>query len=220
MTISARSACFCDAIDRGRFRFQGTIPVIRQAISCDICGAEMQRGNHWFVAHTHGGELRVSGWSANQRLRAGAKHLCGQTCLHKLVDEFLARTVHARAQAIEVGSPTAEQKAQRPRATRIGANLDASLTSSAAYIVPQAAPERQGVQSVAASQPRVDEFQSSAQLIASNDSVAGEQQDRETDAPAYASRKWHTEAWKRERERTQRGDAHATVLTPHRRTIA
>ena len=51
----------------------------------------MQRANHWFVAYGQGEELRVSGWSAGKRLRAGAKHLCGQTCLHKLVDEFLAR---------------------------------------------------------------------------------------------------------------------------------
>lgn len=66
--------------------------MIRQAISCDICGAEMQRANHWFVAYGQGEELRVSGWHTGKRLRAGAKHLCGQTCLHKLVDEFLART--------------------------------------------------------------------------------------------------------------------------------
>jgi len=60
--------------------------MIRQAISCDICGAEKRQTNHWFVAYTAGGELRVTGWNANGRMRAGCKHLCGQTCLHKLVD--------------------------------------------------------------------------------------------------------------------------------------
>ena len=64
--------------------------MIRQAISCDICGAEKKQTNHWFVAYTHAGELRVSGWGVQGRVRAGSKHLCGQTCLHKLVDEFIA----------------------------------------------------------------------------------------------------------------------------------
>ncbi|HET6207961.1 MAG TPA: hypothetical protein VFD98_14190, partial [Terracidiphilus sp.] len=73
--------------------------MIRQAISCDICGAEKKQTNHWFVAYTHAGEFRVSGWSAQRRLRAGTKHLCGQTCLNKLLDEFIARTATARAQA-------------------------------------------------------------------------------------------------------------------------
>jgi hypothetical protein len=203
---------------------EGNNPVIRQAISCDICGAEMQHTNHWFVAYDQGAELRVSGWSAGKRLRAGAKHLCGQTCLHKLVDEFMARTVSTRTQATAVESSAAEQKAQPPRASRIGANLDASLdaslTPSAARISPHAAPERQGVQSVATSLTYVDEFESSARLIAPNDAVADEQQARETEAPAYAARNWHAEAWKRERERTLRGDTRATAITAHRRNIA
>ena len=73
--------------------------MIRQAISCDICGAEKKQTNHWFVAYTHAGELRVSGWGAQRRLRAGTKHLCGQTCLNKLLDEFIARSLQSRVQA-------------------------------------------------------------------------------------------------------------------------
>ena len=65
--------------------------MIRQAISCDICGSEKKQTNHWFVAYDQGGELRLSGWSSRNKLRPGTKHLCGQTCLHKLVDEFMAR---------------------------------------------------------------------------------------------------------------------------------
>ena len=45
--------------------------MIRQAISCDICGAEKKQTNHWFVASTHGGELRVAGWKTDGRMRAG-----------------------------------------------------------------------------------------------------------------------------------------------------
>ena len=43
--------------------------MIRQAISCDICGTEMLNANHWFVANDRGPELRISAWSAHNRLR-------------------------------------------------------------------------------------------------------------------------------------------------------
>ena len=42
-------------------------------------------------------ELRISAWSAHNRARASARHLCGHKCLHKLVDDFMARTLSARA---------------------------------------------------------------------------------------------------------------------------
>lgn len=72
--------------------------MIRQAITCDICGSEKKQTNHWFVAYEQGGELRVSGWNSRNQLRAASKHLCGQTCLHKLVDDFMARTLSVRPQ--------------------------------------------------------------------------------------------------------------------------
>lgn len=190
--------------------------MIRQAISCDICGVEMQHTNHWFVAYDQSEELRVSGWSAGKRLRAGAKHLCGQTCLHKLVDEFMARTVSTRAQGASVELPGNRDKAASARTVHLAANL----TPSAAHIVPHAAPDRLGAQSVAAPLTNVDEFESSARLIAPNTPVADQQQARETEAPAYAARNWHAEAWKRERERTLRGDPRTTAITVHRRNIA
>jgi hypothetical protein len=65
--------------------------MIRQAISCDVCATEMQNPNHWFVVYDRGVELRVIRWGARPRVRANVRHLCGQTCLHKLVDEFMAR---------------------------------------------------------------------------------------------------------------------------------
>lgn len=67
--------------------------MIRQAISCDICGAEKKQTNHWFVAYEQAGELRVSGWSSRNRLKADSRHLCGQACLHKLADDFMARVI-------------------------------------------------------------------------------------------------------------------------------
>ena len=99
--------------------------MIRQAISCDICATEKRQTNHWFVAYEQGGELRVSGWSSRHKLRPGSKHLCGQTCLHKLVDEFMAKSIAVRAKR-----PADEPVEQNdPEPPSVG---DASLTSSAA----------------------------------------------------------------------------------------
>jgi len=62
----------------------------------------------------------VSGWNSRNRLRPGSKHLCGQTCLHKLVDEFMAKQLRFAASV--------------PRRARgDGGATDTSLTSSAAY---------------------------------------------------------------------------------------
>ena len=82
--------------------------MIRQAISCDICGSEKKQTNHWFVVYNQGEELRVSGWSSRHRLGPGAKHLCGQTCLHKLVDDFMARTLAVRVQPEAAAEDEAE----------------------------------------------------------------------------------------------------------------
>ena len=65
--------------------------VIRQTISCDICGADKKESNHWFVALEREGEIRLGTWAALGRRRSGARHLCGQKCLYKLVDDFFVR---------------------------------------------------------------------------------------------------------------------------------
>ena len=70
--------------------------MIRQAISCDICGTEKRQTNHWFVAFEQAGELRLGGWTSRNRARPNSKHLCGQTCVHKLVDEYMAQIVASK----------------------------------------------------------------------------------------------------------------------------
>ncbi len=87
--------------------------MIRQAISCDICGNEKRQTNHWFVAYDQAGELRISGFNSRNRLKAGTKHLCGQICLHKLVDEFLARTLPERI------APEAAEAGELPSETHV-----------------------------------------------------------------------------------------------------
>ena len=72
--------------------------MIRQTISCDMCGAEKRATNHWYVALERDGELRLGTWAALGKRRARARHLCGQKCLHKLVDDFfVTRAMGVRA---------------------------------------------------------------------------------------------------------------------------
>ena len=101
--------------------------MIRQAISCDICATEKRQTNHWFVAYEQAGELRVSGWDSRHRQRPDSKHLCGQNCLHKLVDEFTAKSIAVRPQRT---ADTNEAAVAAP------AVADASLTSNAAFVEP------------------------------------------------------------------------------------
>lgn len=184
--------------------------MIRQAISCDLCGNEKKQTNHWFVAYEQGGELRVSGWSSRNRLRPGTKHLCGQTCLHKLVDDYMARAIG--------------QKPQTASHSEIDASViytDTSLTARAAYS------SRATCEDV--------EFESSARLIPAasssipapaakpapelvtmtgkqrNDGLIPLQQEAR-----YASRNSRAEAWERERQREMHGQDCRTDLTRRR----
>ena len=166
------------------------------AISCDVCGAEKRQTNHWFVAYRHGGELRVTGWNANGRMRAGSKHLCGQTCLHKLLDEFIAGTMGTRA-------PQAADAAEREEPV---AATDASLTSNMAYanptpVLPIPAAVARPLQVVPAAVVAL----APARVI--EDATAPPFED----PPSYGSRRWRAEAWERERER-------CSSAAPHRKT--
>jgi len=182
--------------------------VIRQAISCDICASEKRQTNHWFVAYEQAGELRVSGWSSRHKLRPGSKHLCGQTCLHKLVDEFMAKAIAVRAQR-PVEEP-AEEIAQDQEAV-----VDASLISDAAYpdtALPDAAnidfessariitPPALPPPALAPSRPA---YRPQPELVPPRPHPA-ERVSPPEELPRYASRNWRAEAWERERERELR----------------
>lgn len=169
--------------------------MIRQAISCDICGAEKRQTNHWFVAYEQSGELRVSGWNSRSRLRPGSKHLCGQTCLHKLADDFMVRTIAGRAQR-----PAGEEAVEEPQemdlraaagARPVAARASEEVESSARLLTP-AAP--------ALPKPT---FRAPSGLV----TLPGRTPDegfglREEEPPRFASRSWRAQAWERERERT------------------
>jgi hypothetical protein len=198
--------------------------VIRQAISCDICGRDKQQTNHWFVAYEHGVELRVRGWSAQARMSAKAKHLCGQTCLHKLVDEYMARALAERI-VPRIDETAVPEQSAFPAVAR----TDASFTSAAAQI------GSEGLTEPIPASLAEDDFESSARLIDASPSSAPaalqpaaalpqktvEEKPEPTvrvimpilelhdesvapGRPAYNPRSRRADAWKREQEREKR----------------
>jgi hypothetical protein len=180
--------------------------VIRQAISCDICGTEKKQTNHWFVAYDQGGELRISGWSSRNRLRAGSKHLCGQTCLHKLVDDFMARALQARTQ------PGAEAEPE-PATTDVSPTLETGEPEVESYARLLTPPEP--------ALPIRPVRWPAAELVA----MPGRFQPDESaippdEPPRYASRNWRAEAWDRERERELRTVGRYADIAALRRSSA
>ena len=208
--------------------------MIRQAISCDICAAEKRQTNHWFVAYEQGGELRVSGWTSRHRLRPDSKHLCGQTCLHKLVDEFMAKSIAVRAQ----------RRGEAVEAEAEPAVLDdTSLTAPAAQVAAAtrvAATRAAAAEAAAAEAAEAAEVESSARLITTPAPLPPKPASRPlpeivtmpsravpqippplpADTLRYASRRWHAEAWERERERELRAIENPSDIAARRRTSA
>jgi hypothetical protein len=171
--------------------------VIRQAISCDICGRDKQQTNHWFVAYEHGTELRIGGWSSQARLRTSSKHLCGQTCLHKLVDDFMARTLAMRGAASVAEKDDEEMELPLAAQSLTPVLTDASLTSATAH----PAPAR-----IATPVPAtyVDGYDSSARVLKPIALTPSKEPEAPITQPSFNTRAWRAEAWKREQEREQR----------------
>jgi hypothetical protein len=176
--------------------------VIRQAISCDICGAEKRQTNHWFVAYEQGEELRLCGWSSRQRKRPGSMHLCGQKCLHKLVDDFMARAIAVRTPASEMEAGAAQAA---PTDTSLTNNPSRTETAPAVHLVapvlPPAVPALRAQPELAPLPPRSE----SPDFLLPLD-----------DPPRYASRNWRTQAWEREREREMRAGERTSDLATRR----
>ncbi|MGA3082302.1 MAG: hypothetical protein ABSD44_13180 [Terracidiphilus sp.] len=206
--------------------------MIRQAVSCDICGMEKKQTNHWFVAYSQGGELRVSAWNSRNRMRPESKHLCGQTCLHKLVDEFMARALTARLpQAADNHAADAARDARNEVVVQ-AVDTDTSLTSGTAWRENESsarliaapvrvAPARLKVApapaATAAPVPASTPLRLPIELVVvparpcvDEDAAAA------NEPPRYASRSWRAAAWERERERELRAGERRPGLA-HRR---
>jgi hypothetical protein len=186
--------------------------VIRQAISCDICGTEKRQTNHWFVACEQAGELRISNWNSRNRSKPGAKHLCGQTCLHKLADDFMARAIAVRTQP---GPPRGAEAGELETPVL----ACSSLTTGAPL-------------------DHLDEFKSSARLIVPADPASPlpvqrtqrsvlempdpaerrEQVSAQDEPERTGPRNRRAEAWKRERERELRAGEKRPEVPARRRS--
>jgi hypothetical protein len=171
--------------------------MIRQAISCDVCGTEKKQTNHWFVAREQSGELHLSGWGSRNRSRSGSKHLCGQTCLHKLVDDFIARTNAARAQPIATEAAASISTVERTASGAAGLSAtDTSLTAARASRATQAN-ARTSIAVDARSPLAPAAVAASIQMEPAIVPIV--------DAPPmYSRRTWRTEAWEREQRRAGR----------------
>lgn len=197
--------------------------MIRQAISCDICAAEKRQTNHWFVAYEQAGELRVSGWNSRYKLRQGAKHLCGQTCLHKLVDEYMAKSIASRSKRA-VGEAEAESAPATDTSLTSGLAY-ADFDSSARLITPteplKPAPAKPGLEA----RQRQPELVTMPLRPRAEIRIEERIEDRSGDIaplpdepPRYASCSWHAEAWERERERESRAAEKRPDIAARRRT--
>jgi hypothetical protein len=164
--------------------------VIRQAISCDICASEKRQTNHWFVAYEQEGELRVSGWQSRKRLRPGTKHLCGQTCLHKLVDEFIAKAIAVRPQTGAAIACDGKEEAASTDTSLTSKSAHGEVESSARLLTPPALP--------------IAPVRAPSELIAIPGKLHAEGFAPPLDEPRFASRIRRAEAWERERERELR----------------
>jgi hypothetical protein len=176
---------------------------------------EKKQTNHWFVAYDQGGELRVSGWNSRNQMRPGLKHLCGQTCLHKLVDEFMARALTARpSRAAQSDFAEETQDAVLEQAVA----MDASLTSVAAFKkiespkrpIKKVAPVPMAVAAapVTAPPPAPPAPRMPLELVAAVASPRVEEAVAAEEPPRFTSRNWRAAAWDRERERESRAGEH------------
>jgi hypothetical protein len=139
------------------------------------------------------------------------KHLCGQTCLHKLVDEFMARTIAVRVQQ----GAQEETVHEHPAAA-----TDASLTAVAAYEHPvyeEVESSARLITPPAPVVPKLPVLRPHAELVAMPGRGPVEEPVPMDEPPRFASRNWRAEAWDRERERELRSVERRPDTSPRRR---
>ena len=58
-----------------------------KSISCDICGREKQETNRWWKVKEMADHVRIA--KAEVPVPLPYKDVCGQNCLHRLVDRWM-----------------------------------------------------------------------------------------------------------------------------------
>jgi hypothetical protein len=119
--------------------------------------------------------------------------LCGQTCLHKLVDDFLARTLTSRipraAQIDEEDEILVQAVKTDTSLTEVATSKEVAASSrliAAPAPVSAARPPLRMQMELVALPPKARDAEAAAAI---------------NEPPRYASRNWRTAAWERERER-------------------
>jgi hypothetical protein len=137
--------------------------------------------------------------------------LCGQTCLHKLVDEFMAKAIASRGHAAVADAPEVQEKVQ-------ALGVDASLTSDAAYIGVESSAKLITPKTPVTPTPAI---KAQAELVTMPGRPHVEAFVPPVDEPPrFASRNWRAEAWEREREREKRVVEHRSDIAARRRSSA
>lgn len=76
----------------GDFLFDGLgdefVMAKTEIFTCDVCGRQKGEVNHWYMLSIMGGEFILSAWDADKK--HAHKHLCGQECVIKAVNEYLS----------------------------------------------------------------------------------------------------------------------------------
>jgi hypothetical protein len=119
------------------------------------------------------------------KIRTGSKHLCGQTCVHKLVDEFIAGGAASKVHAL-----TVEAGIEEPVVAG-----DTSLTGNAADLKTVCSPTGLPAPAIPAAVIAI------APTRAPQEPRPPVTVPMADDGPNYSSRRWRAEAWERERER-------------------
>lgn len=139
-------------------------------------------------------------------MRAGAKHLCGQACVHKLADDFMVRIIAPRAQSAAI----AEQAPALPVTTdtSLTTQPDDSAFESSARLIPTPPQAIAG----AATAPRL-----AAALIPMPERLPAEiSSTPPQESPHCPSRSRRADAWERERERMMQASGHHPEVLPRR----
>jgi hypothetical protein len=63
--------------------------MIKQTITCDMCGLEKGEVNHWYM-YDQSVYMALYPWDDDKRDWPSLKHICGQECAHKALDKFFA----------------------------------------------------------------------------------------------------------------------------------
>lgn len=66
-----------------------------EKFSCNVCGKERGASNHWTLAVVDERGLALYPWKDSDARLEGMQHLCGRSCVQRLIDKALDSTPFA-----------------------------------------------------------------------------------------------------------------------------